>query len=64
MKELKSKKTGKISIVSDEEYEQVKNHRIMSRFTVTDLKLKPLIPTLKEIKPDLEVKKKIKKNEG
>ncbi len=47
MVELKSKKTGKIDIISEEEYNKIKNHKMMSRFTVTVLRIKTLIPSLK-----------------
>jgi hypothetical protein len=65
-KELKSKLTGLVHIVSDEEYQMILNSPIsMKRFTVTDVKsLKSFIPIQKE--QPIEVKKIIKKikNEG
>jgi hypothetical protein len=66
MKELKSKKTGRINIVTDEEYNEILASSInMKNFIVTDLRsVKAIIPTLKE--SPTEVKKIIKKtqNEG
>lgn len=53
MYELKSKKTGRIQVVSDEELRQM--GKLIGRFVVTKLSLKPLIPSLKE--PPLEIKK-------
>jgi hypothetical protein len=65
-KELKSKKTGRISIISDEDYAMMVNKGTvdMRRFTVTDLRMRPIIPSLKHEVP-LEVKKiKPKKDDG
>jgi hypothetical protein len=56
MNELKSKKTGRTEIVSDEELAGMSN--IINRFTVTKLTFKPLIPALeKKIIPELKKKK-------
>jgi hypothetical protein len=57
MKELKSKKTGKVSIYSEEEYAQIVNNRPdwLKRFEVTDLKaMRPIIPSLKEIPKEIK----------
>ncbi len=72
MKELKSKKntSAPSSVISDEEYaEMVENDKnrkdgkkLLPRFTVTDLHMKTLIPSLKEEKP-IKITKK-EKNEG
>jgi hypothetical protein len=45
MKELKSKKTGRVSLYSDQEYDQiVRDARIdMRKFIVTDIKTRPVI---------------------
>ena len=56
MIELKSKKTGRISVISDEEYAQMRNSPIISRFTVTQLRMRPIVPSLKQEIP-LELKK-------
>lgn len=49
MKELKSKKTGRIQIISDEEYAKMvnKNPELVKRFVVTDLSPRSAIPTIK-----------------
>lgn len=56
MKELKSKKTGKTSIYTDEEYkEMVRSGFPMNRFEVTDLQSRPIVPSVKapkELKKD------------
>lgn len=65
MKAIKSKKTSKEQVFSEEEYAVMvktswwqKNH---SRFSVTDLRGRPVINT--EIPKDVK-KIKVKKNEG
>jgi hypothetical protein len=61
MKELKSKKTGRTFIYSEEEYKQiVEKPELLKKFTVTDLQAKVVPP---RIIPPLEIKKR-KKNEG
>jgi hypothetical protein len=47
MIELKNKKTGKIDILQNEEYAKIKDHPKMSKFQVTQLTTRPLIPSLK-----------------
>lgn len=61
MKELKSKKTGKIQTITDQEYNDMVTKGVidMKKFIVTDLKVRELIPSLKT--PPLTKKKK---NEG
>ena len=63
MKELKSKKTGRVQIYSEEDYKLIaENPELLKRFIVTDLRMQP-IP--KKIEPPLEIKvTKKKKNEG
>ena len=58
MKEAKSKKTGKIQVWSDEEYKAIVDKGVIDikKFTITDLKLKNIVPTIKE--PPKEIKKK------
>jgi arsenate reductase-like glutaredoxin family protein len=55
MKELKSKKTNKIQICSEEEFKQIeKNPELLKRFIITDMKPRssPLkIELPKELKP-------------
>jgi hypothetical protein len=59
MKELRSKKTGKVSILTDEEFEKLKSLGLAARFTVLDVKpIIPLIPVMK-IEPEIR-KTKIK----
>lgn len=65
MKELKSKKTGIVTIISDEDYHRmIKDTRLIRKFDVTDVRgMKTIIPSLKEV--PIEVKKiKNPKNEG
>ena len=61
MKELKSKKSGAISIVSDDEYKEIADNGIidLTRFTVTDLKMKSIIPSLEKPK-EVKITKKSK----
>ncbi len=56
MYEIKSKKTGRTEVVSEDDLAKMKN--ILSRYVVTKLSLKPLIPSLKN--PPLEIKKQKK----
>jgi len=58
MKELKSKKTGKIQVISDEDYKAIVDKGVIDikKFIVTDLKMKNIVPTLKQ--PPKEIKKK------
>lgn len=46
MKELKSKKTGKIQVISDEEYSAIVAKGIidLKKFIVSDLKMRNIIP--------------------
>ena len=64
MKELKSKKTGKIQIVTEEEYAQiVRRPELLKKFVVTDLRSRPVIsPVMPEVKDKIKVK--TKKNDG
>ena len=59
MKELKSKKTGLVQILSEEDYARlVKEGTVpLSRFVVTDLRSRPLIPSSK-VPSDLKNKTK------
>jgi hypothetical protein len=60
MKEVRSRKTGKISILSDEEYEKLVRIGLAGRFTVQDIKpIRPLIPDIK-ITPEIKIKTKVK----
>jgi hypothetical protein len=62
MKELKSKKTGKVQICSEEEYAEIVNKKPewLKRFEITDMKaMRPIIPSLKTEVPH-EIKTKIK----
>jgi hypothetical protein len=69
MKELKSKKSGQISVISDEEYAEIvakdkervnKKNKLLDAFTVTDLKMRSIIPSLKETPKEVKITKKIK----
>ena len=56
MKELKSKKTGKIQIVTEEEYAQiVRRPELLKKFVVTDLRSRPVISP---VTPEVKIKKK------
>ena len=46
MIELKSKKTGRVTVISNEEYAKVKDHPGMVKFIVTPITTRPLIPSL------------------
>jgi len=57
MKELKSKKTGLVQVLSEEDYARMVNsgNIDMKRFTVTDLRSRTIIPSMKvpeEVKPN------------
>ena len=56
MIELKSKKTGRISVITDEEYAQMKGSPLLTKFTVTQLRMRPIVPSLKQEVP-MELKK-------
>jgi len=59
MKELKSKKTGKIQIVTEEEYAQiVRKPELLKRFVVTDLRSRPVTSP---VIPEVKIKPKTKK---
>ena len=65
MKELKSKKTGMVSICTEEEYAAMVNKKPdwLKRFDVTDLKsFKQAVSPIKET--PVEIKTKKAKNEG
>ena len=60
MYEIKSKKTGRTEILTEDEYNNL--GKLKSRFNITELRTKPIVPS---IKPPLEIKKPIKKkNDG
>jgi len=68
MKELKSKKTGKVEVISDEDYIAIVRKGVidLKKFYITDLKIRTIIPSLRtEVKPPIktEVKAKIKNKE-
>jgi hypothetical protein len=58
MKQLKSKKTGQVSIVTDEEYSLIVKRQPtwIGRFDVTEIRSRPIVPSLKT--PIKEVEKK------
>jgi len=56
MKEVISRKTGKVNILSDEEWDQVVNLALAGRYRVTD------IPAVRQIKPDLKITVETKKS--
>lgn len=60
MKELKSIKTGRVSVISDQEYEEIfaKGVIDLRRFQVTDVKARPIIPSLKVPKEVEHIPKK------
>lgn len=49
MKQLRSKKTGQVSIVTDEEYALIvkRQPNWIGRFDVTELRSRPIVPSLK-----------------
>lgn len=55
MKEAISRKTGKVNIISDEEWDQVKKLGLADRYRVTD------IPSVRQIRPDLKITVETKK---
>jgi hypothetical protein len=58
MIELKSKKTGRISVITDEEYAMMvkKGSVDMRKFLMTKLTMRPIVPSLKQEVP-IELKK-------
>ena len=60
MIEVKSRKTGKVSILSDEEYEQLKSLGWAGRYKTTEFKsIRAIIPMPPMIKPTPPLIKKI-----
>ena len=62
MYELKSKKSGALHILSDDEYKELVNdgNIDMNKYTVTDIKMHSIIPSIKEPK-EVIITKKTKK---
>ena len=52
MKELKSKKTGKIQVYTEDEYAQIaRRPELLKRFVVTELRSRPVVsPAVPEVK--------------
>ena len=57
MKELKSRKSLAIHVISDQEYADMvandkdRENKLLDAFTVTDMRMRPIIPSLvKEVK--------------
>jgi hypothetical protein len=59
MKEIKSKKTGIATVLSDEDYAVIVNKKpdMLKRFSITDLKARAIIPSLKVITPEVKKSK-------
>ena len=58
MKELKNKKTGQITLVTDEEFKLIKENGHLRKFTVTEVEpIRKLIPVPKLITPEVKVTK-------
>jgi hypothetical protein len=59
MKEIKSKKTGLATVLSDEDYAVIVNKKpdMLKRFVITDLKARAIIPSLKVITPEVKKSK-------
>jgi hypothetical protein len=59
MKELKSKKTGKTTVYTEEEYAEIVNNKpdLLKRFEITDMKSRPLIPSLREVPAEIKITK-------
>jgi hypothetical protein len=62
MKEFKSKKTGLTTVYTEEEYAQIVNNKpdLLNRFIITDVKSRPIIPSLKEVPKEIKITKKMK----
>jgi hypothetical protein len=69
MKELKSKKSGVTRTISDDEYNEIvksdkdRKFKILDRFTVTDLKMRSIIPPFREVPKEtkeIKISKKLK----
>ena len=65
MKELKSKRTGRTSICSDQEYADIVNKGVidLKKFIVTDVRTRPVVSSVK-MPDELEKIPKKTKNEG
>lgn len=64
MKEVKSKKTGKIDILTDEEYKNLVKAGLEKRFIVTDIKpIRNIINPVISSAPDKKVTKAKAKDE-
>jgi hypothetical protein len=60
MKELKSKKTGKITMCTDDEYAEIvnKHPEWIKRFEVTEMKgIRQIVPSIKETPTEIKVTK-------
>jgi len=55
MKEYKSKKTGRIQVITEEEHKEIVRKGVINlkKFIITDLKIRNIIPSIKT-----EIKKK------
>lgn len=64
MKELKSKRNGRTHILTEQEYAEILKKGVfpIKNFTVTDIAMRPIIPSVTQI-PKGKPKSKIK-NEG
>jgi adenine C2-methylase RlmN of 23S rRNA A2503 and tRNA A37 len=64
MKEIVSKKTGKIQIISDQIWDQIIEKGLEKRFTMTEIKERKLkdVPVIKP--PEILTKTKSKKSNG
>lgn len=61
-KELKSKKTGRVSLISQEEYAQIVNNKpeLLNRYIITDITSRPIVPPV-NVPTEIKIKKQNKK---
>lgn len=66
MKELKSKRNGRTHILTEPEYADILKKGIfpLKNFIVTDIVLRPIVPSIKEIPKKVEIAKPKSKNKN
>ena len=59
MKQLRSKKTGRVTVYTEKEYADIVNNKpsLLNRFDVTDIGSRPVIPQTPETPIEIKIKK-------
>lgn len=68
MKELKSKKTGAVTTLSEEEYNDIliadreRQFKLLTNYLISDVRVRNIIPSIRPVVPELkEIKAEVKK---